>query len=40
MQIDKILVETQCEGIWAGGPTPCQCIKGMIEGFKAYRSQT
>lgn len=29
-------VEKQCEGIWAGGPTPCDCIKGMIKGFEEY----
>ncbi|MEJ0033312.1 MAG: hypothetical protein WDO15_24585 [Bacteroidota bacterium] len=26
-------VEKQCEGIWDGGPTPCECIQGMIKGF-------
>ncbi|HEX6890590.1 MAG TPA: hypothetical protein VF141_07855 [Chryseolinea sp.] len=30
------LIEKPCEGIWAGGPTPCECILGMIEGFKAF----
>lgn len=27
-------VEKQCEGIWEGGPTPCECVLGMIKGFK------
>lgn len=30
------LIEIPCKGIWAGGPTPCECVLGMIEGFKAY----
>ncbi len=31
-------VEKQCEGIWAGGPTPCECIKGMIKGFHDFKT--
>lgn len=27
-------VKTACEGIWEGGPTPCECALGMINGFK------
>ncbi len=27
------LVEKPCEGIWNGGPTPCECIQGYIKGF-------
>lgn len=30
------LVEKACEGIWAGGPTPCECIRGMVKGFREY----
>ncbi|MBP9927002.1 MAG: hypothetical protein KBF45_13555 [Cyclobacteriaceae bacterium] len=30
------LVEKACEGIWEGGPTPCECIQGMIKGFAAF----
>jgi hypothetical protein len=34
------LVEKPCEGIWAGGPTPCECILGMIKGFKEFVATT
>lgn len=27
------LVEKACDGIWEGGPTPCECALGMIKGF-------
>jgi hypothetical protein len=27
------LVDKPCEGIWEGGPTPCECVRGMIKGF-------
>lgn len=27
------LITKPCEGIWEGGPTPCECIQGMIKGF-------
>ncbi|MEZ4972878.1 MAG: hypothetical protein R2820_06185 [Cyclobacteriaceae bacterium] len=30
------LIDTECEGIWNGGPTPCGCINGYIEGFHYY----
>lgn len=30
------LVEKACEGIWAGGPTPCECVLGMIQGFREF----
>lgn len=33
------LVEKACEGIWEGGPTPCECVLGMIEGFAAFREE-
>ncbi|HEY3430742.1 MAG TPA: hypothetical protein VGK39_08705, partial [Cyclobacteriaceae bacterium] len=29
-------VEKACEGIWEGGPTPCDCVLGMIAGFKDF----
>ena len=29
-------VEKACEGIWNGGPTPCECIQGMIKGFAEF----
>ncbi len=30
------LIEVPCEGIWDGGPTPCDCIKGMLNGFGEF----
>jgi hypothetical protein len=33
-------IEKQCEGIWAGGPTPCECVQGMIKGMQEYSSQS
>jgi hypothetical protein len=30
------LIEKACEGIWAGGPTPCECVLGMLKGFEEY----
>ncbi len=30
------LIEKACEGIWEGGPTPCECIRGMIKGFAEF----
>lgn len=33
------LIEKACEGIWEGGPTPCECIQGMIQGFKELASK-
>ena len=32
-------IEKPCIGIWAGGPTPCDCILGMIKGFVEYKKQ-
>jgi hypothetical protein len=29
-------IEKACEGIWKGGPTPCECIQGMVRGFTEY----
>lgn len=30
------LVSKACEGIWEGGPTPCECVKGMVAGFAQF----
>ena len=30
------LVEKACEGIWEGGPTPCECVQGMVKGFTEF----
>ena len=30
------LIEVPCIGIWEGGPTPCECVKGMVEGFSLF----
>lgn len=30
------LIENPCEGIWEGGPTPCECVKAMVEGFSEF----
>jgi len=30
------LIEKPCEGIWEGGPTPCECIQGMVTGFREF----
>jgi hypothetical protein len=30
------LVEKACEGIWEGGPTPCECVQGMVKGFAEF----
>ena len=32
------LVEKSCEGIWNGGPTPCECVQGMVKGFAEFRA--
>lgn len=32
-------IEVACEGIWEGGPTPCECIQGMLKGFRAMKEQ-
>jgi hypothetical protein len=29
-------IEKPCEGIWEGGPTPCECVQGMLKGFEEY----
>jgi hypothetical protein len=30
------LIEGPCKGIWEGGPTPCECVRAMVEGYKRY----
>lgn len=30
------LIEKACEGIWNGGPTPCECVQGMIKGLGEF----
>jgi hypothetical protein len=30
------LIEVPCIGIWEGGPTPCECVKGMVKGFSLF----
>ncbi|MEO5975521.1 MAG: hypothetical protein ABIS36_14790 [Chryseolinea sp.] len=33
-------IEKPCEGIWDGGPTPCECVKGMLKGFVEFEAVT
>ncbi|MBN2275910.1 MAG: hypothetical protein JXK95_16395 [Bacteroidales bacterium] len=30
------LIEEPCEGVWEGGPTPCECVRAMVKGFKEF----
>jgi len=30
------LIETPCQGFFADGTTPEECVRGMVAGFKAY----
>lgn len=30
------MVDKPCQGIWNGGPTPCECIQGFINGFRDF----
>ncbi|MFM8912060.1 MAG: hypothetical protein ACKOE6_03935 [Flammeovirgaceae bacterium] len=30
------LVKKACEGIWQGGPTPCECAQGVLKGFSEF----
>ena len=32
-------VTEQCKGIWEGGPTPCECVLGMVKGFGEFREE-
>ncbi len=29
-------IDKPCEGIWNGGPSPCDCIQGYIKGFQDF----
>lgn len=33
------LISEACEGIWEGGPTPCECVKGMVAGFAQFANE-
>jgi hypothetical protein len=30
------LIEKPCQGIWEGGSTPCECVQGMVKGFREF----
>jgi hypothetical protein len=30
------LIGEPCEGIWEGGPTPCECVKAMVAGYTEF----
>jgi hypothetical protein len=32
------LIEKPCEDAWEGGPTPCECIKGTIQGLAEFKA--
>lgn len=32
------LIEIPCEGIWEGGPSPCECVRAMVKGFAEFRT--
>ena len=32
------LIEKPCEGIWEGGPTACECVEAMVEGFSEFKA--
>jgi hypothetical protein len=34
------LIEKPCEGIWEGGPTPCECVQGMVKGMQEFKTET
>lgn len=34
------LIEKRCEGIWDGGPTPCECVQAMVKGFGQFIDST
>lgn len=33
------LVKKACEGIWEAGPTPCECVQGMVKGFADFQAK-
>lgn len=30
------LIEKPCQGIWDGGPTPGDCVRAMVEGYRRF----
>ncbi|HNP08734.1 MAG TPA: hypothetical protein PKN99_13985 [Cyclobacteriaceae bacterium] len=34
------LIKDPCQDAWAGGPTPCECIKAVIQGLVEFKSST
>ena len=34
------LIEKPCKGIWDGGPTACECVKAMVEGFGEFNANS
>jgi hypothetical protein len=32
------LIEVPCQGYFAGGPTPGECVKAMVQGFREFES--
>lgn len=30
------LIDIPCVGIWEDGPTPCECVRGMIKGYELF----
>lgn len=32
------LIEEPCKGMWEGGPTPCECIKAIVQGLMEFKA--
>lgn len=32
------LIAKPCQGIWNGGPTPGDCVRAMVKGYKLFRA--
>jgi len=32
------LIKKPCEGAWEGGPTPCECIRAIIQGLVEFKA--
>ena len=32
------LIEEPCKGMWEGGPTPCECIKAVVQGLIEFKA--
>jgi hypothetical protein len=32
------LIEEPCTGMWEGGPTPCECIKAIVQGLIEFKA--